>query len=123
MYPLHKSSAEQFIAKLLTEAIQLFLYPQIFLTGYAGRQFRVQMLFLPFQLRRPLPDPAGIYRVCKAAFHSNPSFFRPCHAVDFLGARLTVNLHAPGGGRAATHESPAGAFGIPEWMPPNRRRE
>ena len=36
---------------------------------------------------------------------------------------FTVNLHAPGSGRATNHESLAGAFGIPEFMPPNRRRD
>lgn len=34
---------------------------------------------------------------------------------------MRVNLHAPGGG-ATAHESLAGAFGIPEFMPPARRR-
>ena len=33
------------------------------------------------------------------------------------------NLHAPGSGRTTTHESLAGAFGIPELMPAIRRRE
>ncbi len=33
-----------------------------------------------------------------------------------------VNLHAPGSGSTAAHESPAGALGIPECMPPNGRR-
>jgi len=33
-----------------------------------------------------------------------------------------VNLHAPGYGRTTTHKSPAGAFGIPEIMPPIRRQ-
>jgi hypothetical protein len=33
-----------------------------------------------------------------------------------------VNLHAPGSGHATTHESRAGAVGIPEFMPPIRRR-
>ena len=35
---------------------------------------------------------------------------------------LKVNLHAPECGRITTHESPAGALGIPEFMPPIRRR-
>ena len=39
------------------------------------------------------------------------------------GADMKVNLHAPGSGRTTTHESLAGAFGIPEFMPPNRRRD
>ena len=38
------------------------------------------------------------------------------------GNTFTRNLHAPGGGRATIHESPGGAFGIPECMPPIRRR-
>ena len=33
------------------------------------------------------------------------------------------NLHAPGGGSTANYENLAGAFGIPEFMPPNRRRD
>ena len=33
-----------------------------------------------------------------------------------------VNLHAPGSGCATTHESPAGALGIPESMPPIQRQ-
>ncbi len=32
---------------------------------------------------------------------------------------MEVNLHAPGSGRAATHKSLAGAWGIPELMPPD----
>ncbi|RKJ02308.1 hypothetical protein D7X87_17405 [bacterium D16-54] len=39
------------------------------------------------------------------------------------GGTFTVNLHAPGSGRTTNHESQAGAFGIPEFMPPNRRRD
>jgi len=37
-------------------------------------------------------------------------------------AACPLNLHAPGCGRSTTHESSAGALGIPEFMPPNRRR-
>ena len=33
-----------------------------------------------------------------------------------------VNLHAPGCGRTTTHESLAGALGIPDFIPPIRRR-
>ena len=29
-----------------------------------------------------------------------------------------INLHAPGNGRTTAHESLAGAWGIPELMPP-----
>ncbi len=36
---------------------------------------------------------------------------------------MTTDLHAPGSGRTTTHEGMAGAFGIPERMPPIRRRD
>ncbi len=39
-----------------------------------------------------------------------------------LRKNFSVNLHAPGSGCTAAHESLAGAWGIPECMPPNRRR-
>ena len=35
------------------------------------------------------------------------------------GGTFIVNLNAPGGGRTTTHESLAGALGIPEFMPPS----
>ncbi len=38
------------------------------------------------------------------------------------GGNHEINLHAPGSGRTTTHESLAGAPGIPEFMPPDRRR-
>ncbi len=33
-----------------------------------------------------------------------------------------MSLHTPGSGRATTLESLAGALGIPDCLPPNRRR-
>ena len=53
----------------------------------------------------------------------------PCRLVygycrkDIRDKGFKVNLHAPGCGRTTTHESPTGAFGIPEFMPPIRRRD
>lgn len=37
--------------------------------------------------------------------------------------KITINLHAPGSRRTTTQESVAGALGIPELRPPNRRQD
>ena len=45
---------------------------------------------------------------------------------DFSTLYIVISFysppHAPGGGRTTTQKSPAGAFVIPEFMPPVRRR-
>ena len=88
MHPLHKSSSEQLLSQLVMKMIQLFLYPQILLTGDMGRKFRIQTFLLPFQLQWYALASAGIYRVCKITFQSNPSFFRTYFAIDFQDAHL-----------------------------------
>lgn len=55
--------------------------------------------------------------------YSRCGFYHLCQILEEHDNQIqAADLRAPGGGCAAAHESQAGAFGIHECMPPNRRR-
>ncbi len=65
---------------------------------------------------RPAADAPSHMKVRRAHL----AYLNTCRLIG--GGTFKVNLHAPGCGRTTTHESQAGALGIPEFMPPNRRQ-
>ena len=66
-------------------------------------------------------DSAGGYQSDCQCADINLNALNLCRLIG--GGTFKVNLHVPGCRHTTAHKSLAGTWGIPEFMPPNRRRD